>query len=410
MSIRFIHTGDLHIGQRLRGNSRAEEHAYVLNWLHEQLLQSKADALLIAGDVFDCASPSPEAMLLFNYFLARLESIPTLRSVIITAGNHDSARRLHSLKPVLQRLGIHIVGAFHNINEDWDEWLIPIVDARGTVQATVAAVPFVHEYRLGIGKSTREDYAKEIQDAFFKLYAHFSELSKKKYPSVPCIAMGHLTAMNEEKLVGDAPQNVHIAVENGMDGAIFGTGYSYVALGHIHKNYRVRGNANAYYCGSPLPCSIAEAEDSMHRGAWFVDLHLSSVPQFLEMPVVRQFHRWKGSLDELTKKLATYAWPSTQEPPFLWLSIETSSPRYDLWDVCTQLLLSRQPKDRPILINIDNVIADAAKEEKETVDVSTTPHEIFEKLLAQKGIPITPQMRSLFDEVLSQIVFDGEPL
>jgi exonuclease SbcD len=346
-------------------------------------------------------------MLLFNSFLARLESIPTLRAVIITAGNHDSARRLHSLKPVLQRLGIHIVGAFHNMNEAWDEWLIPIKNAEGVVQATVAAVPFVHEYRLGIGKSTREDYANEIKDAFFKLYTHFAELSKSMYPSVPRIAMGHLTAMNEEKVVGEAPQNVHIAVENGMDGAIFGTDYSYVALGHIHKNYRVRGNANAYYCGSPLPCSIAEAEDSMKRGAWFVDLHQSPTPQFLEMPVIRQFLRWKGTLEELTKELVTYTWPENQEVPFLWLSIETPHPRYDLWDVCTQVLLSRKANERPIIINIDNTLGTSAMEETQSVDVSTTPHEIFEKLLLQKGIPITPQMRSLFDVVLSQVV-EGE--
>ena len=60
-------------------------------------------------------------------------------------------------------------------------------------------------------------------------------MAQEKYPGVPHIAMGHLTAMNEAEVVGSAPQNVHVAVENGMDGDIFGTTYDYVALGHIHK-------------------------------------------------------------------------------------------------------------------------------------------------------------------------------
>ena len=116
MSIKFIHTGDLHIGQRLKKNTRAQEHKNMLSWIHNQIEETQAELLLISGDVFDTSSPNPDSMRIFNSFLADLESLSSLQTVIITAGNHDSARRLDSLKPVLKRLGIHIVGAFQNDN------------------------------------------------------------------------------------------------------------------------------------------------------------------------------------------------------------------------------------------------------------------------------------------------------
>ena len=403
MSIKFIHTGDLHIGQRLKKNSRAHEHTNMLGWLHQQIEETQTELLLISGDVFDTSSPSPDSMFIFNSFLASLESLSSLHTVIITAGNHDSAKRLDSLKPVLKRLGIHIVGAFQNSNPQWDDWLIPVYHPSGELRAAVAAIPFVHEYRLGITKGTRATYAQEIKDSFKELYARFARMAEEKYPNVPHIAMGHLTAMNEAEVIGNAPQNVHVAVENGMDGDIFGSTYDYVALGHIHKNYRVRGAANAYYCGSPLPCSIAEAEDSMSRGVWLVNLKESQVPTLLEMPVLRQFIRWRGTLEQITEKIAHLEWPADQEPPFVWICIETGHPRYDLWEICADLVMARTPAERLILIDVDNIIDGIDPKTEYTVDVSTTPHEIFEELLAHKGITMTPQIRGLFDLVLSQV-------
>jgi DNA repair exonuclease SbcCD nuclease subunit len=281
--------------------------------------------------------------------------------------------------------------------------LIPVYGGDGSLVAAVAAVPFIHEYRLGVSKGTRQNYANEIKDAFRDVYDHFAKLAQEKYPGVPHIAMGHLTAMNEAEVVGSAPQNVHIAVENGMDGSIFGDSYDYIALGHIHKNYRVRGTANAYYCGSPLPCSIDEAEDSQNRGVWFVDLSVSKIPVQRALPALREFIRWKEDISTLEQKLISLTWPKEQEPPFVWLCVQTGTPRYDLWDSFTQLLLSRTKEERPILVNIDNVVGSENVESEERVDISTTPHEIFDALLQYKEIPKTPQLQGLFDELLSKV-------
>ena len=401
MSIRLIHTGDLHIGQRLKKQSRYDEHEKMLLWIHEQVREKQAQLLVIAGDIFDGSSPSPSSMRLFNSFLADLEKIPSLCSVIITAGNHDSAQRLDSFKPVLQRLGIFIVGAYQNRSDDWDSWLIPVYDESKKLLASVAAVPFIHEFRLGLKKNDKTLYAEQIKEAFRDVYGHFAKRSKELYPGAPLIGMGHLTAMSEEEVVGIAPQNVHIALEKGMDGEIFGVDYDYVALGHIHKNYKVRGPANAYYCGSPVPCSIDEAEDSSQRGVWFVDLSQSPVPQLCPAPCFRSFFRIQGTVDELEEKIIALRWPEEQETPFLWLRVETETVRYDLHELFGSLL-ANHPECPPVIMDIDNVLCDAENQGLHHVDVKTTPQEIFDLLLETKNIPKTSRMQELFSELLAQ--------
>ena len=77
----------------------------MLSWIHEQIEANQAELLLISGDVFDTSSPNPDSMHVFNLFLADLESLSSLQTVIITAGNHDSARRLDSLKTRAKTIG-----------------------------------------------------------------------------------------------------------------------------------------------------------------------------------------------------------------------------------------------------------------------------------------------------------------
>ena len=55
--MRILHTADWHIGQTLNGWSRDREHAAFLNALREVIVAEDADALIVAGDVFDGINP-----------------------------------------------------------------------------------------------------------------------------------------------------------------------------------------------------------------------------------------------------------------------------------------------------------------------------------------------------------------
>ena len=108
--MRFIHTSDWHLGRTVGQWSLLEEQRDFLGWLVEQLRVTEADALLVAGDVYDRAVPPAEAVELLDWFLWRVRSelgVP----VLMAAGNHDSPRRLAFAGNLLRREGVFIEGA-----------------------------------------------------------------------------------------------------------------------------------------------------------------------------------------------------------------------------------------------------------------------------------------------------------
>lgn len=78
--MKLIHLSDLHIGKRVNEISMIEDQEYILLQILQIIDEEKADAVLIAGDVYDKSVPSAEAVTLFDDFLCRLatRNIPTL--------------------------------------------------------------------------------------------------------------------------------------------------------------------------------------------------------------------------------------------------------------------------------------------------------------------------------------------
>jgi DNA repair protein SbcD/Mre11 len=113
--LRILHTADWHLGQTLRGYSRDFEHAAVLNSLIEIVQDKEIDVLLVAGDIFDSQHPSGESQALFYRTLARLHAARPEMSVVIIAGNHDSAGRLEAPHPLLESFNVAIVGNVRRI-------------------------------------------------------------------------------------------------------------------------------------------------------------------------------------------------------------------------------------------------------------------------------------------------------
>src|SRR5690606_13409939 len=114
--IRILHTADWHIGQLFHQYDRTFEHQQFLNWLLETLMTKKIDVLLISGDVFDLSNPSAVSIKLFYSFLNRATKENPELQIVVTAGNHDSASRLESPKPLLELSNIHIIGLVQKDN------------------------------------------------------------------------------------------------------------------------------------------------------------------------------------------------------------------------------------------------------------------------------------------------------
>src|SRR5437867_12823130 len=102
--MRLLHTGDWHVGKRLRGRSRDNETAAALDQVVDLARDAAVDAVLIAGDVYEHRTVSPHADLLVFDALARLRD--TGAKVVVIPGNHDSWQRLEALTKLLAPLGI----------------------------------------------------------------------------------------------------------------------------------------------------------------------------------------------------------------------------------------------------------------------------------------------------------------
>ena len=60
--MKFVHLSDLHLGKRVNEFSMLEDQAYILKQILELIRKERPDAVLLAGDIYDKAVPSAEAV------------------------------------------------------------------------------------------------------------------------------------------------------------------------------------------------------------------------------------------------------------------------------------------------------------------------------------------------------------
>ena len=108
--MKLIHLSDLHIGKRLCEYPLIEDQRYIIEEILEIIKKETPDGVIIAGDIYDKAVPTEEAVELFDDFLYRLSMLKT--QVFIISGNHDSAERLSFASRLIDASGIHISSVY----------------------------------------------------------------------------------------------------------------------------------------------------------------------------------------------------------------------------------------------------------------------------------------------------------
>jgi exonuclease SbcD len=256
--LKILHTADWHIGQLFHEYDRNYEHQQFLDWLVNILGTEQVDVLLISGDVFDLSNPSAASIKMFYSFLNRaVKTTPDLQ-IIITAGNHDSAARLESPKPLLESSNIHIVGMVEK-NSDGDinieKLLIPLKDKMGAVKAWCLAIPFLRMGDYPVVQSAENPYAEGVAALYSAAYNY---ACSKRNKDQPVICMGHLHTQQADVDKMDKSERLIMGGVECISAASFHSDMKYVALGHIHKAQRIGGNEHIRYCGSPIPMSFSE--------------------------------------------------------------------------------------------------------------------------------------------------------
>jgi exonuclease SbcD len=283
--MRILHTADWHIGQLFHEYDRTYEHQQFLDWLVTTIKEKQIDVLLISGDVFDLSNPSATSVKMFYTFLNQAVKISADLQIIITAGNHDSASRLESPKPLLESSNIHIIGLLERREDggiDYEKLVIPLKDKKGEIKVWCMAVPFL---RMGdypaitdCGNPYAEGVAKQYEDVY-----QFASAKKQAGQSIIC--MGHLHTQHAEKTdLDDFERPIMGGVECISAGA-FHEDIKYVALGHIHKAQRIGGKDHIRYSGSPIPMSFSELNYKHQVIVFDLDKESISNLESIEIPL-----------------------------------------------------------------------------------------------------------------------------
>lgn len=302
--MKLIHLSDLHIGKRVNEVSMIEDQEYILTQILQIIDEEKADAVLVAGDVYDKSVPSAEAVTLFDDFLCRLavRQLP----VLIISGNHDSAERLSFANRLLEVSGIHISPAY-------DGSIAPITlsDAHGDVNFWL--LPFLkpaHVKRCFPDESI-ESYTDAVRVAVEKMQI---DTGKRNILLTHQFVTGASTCESEEISVGGS---------DNVDASVF-EGFDYVALGHIHGPQNI-GSNRIRYCGTPLKYSFSE--EHHHKSVTVVDLGTKGQLELQLRPLTprHDLRSIRGNFAQITDK-AFYEGTATDDYLHIILTDEEDVP------------------------------------------------------------------------------------
>ncbi|NOU50432.1 exonuclease subunit SbcD [Pseudoalteromonas sp. JBTF-M23] len=245
--MKVLHTSDWHLGQQFYEHSRAQEQQVFLEWLANTLKTQAIDILVVAGDIYHTATPPANAeQQLYSFIKHAKQLCPNLHIVLI-AGNHDSANRIETAKPLLQLFDTHVVGRFDKHAPE--NVVKSIKTKKGT--AHIVAMPFLRAADITITSDI--SYQQAVSVAYQQALEHALPLAKNE----PLILLGHLHAKGGD-ISSDSERNISIGGFEAINANIFKQQADYVALGHLHKAQTVAKSDYIRYSGTPLPMSFSE--------------------------------------------------------------------------------------------------------------------------------------------------------
>jgi exonuclease SbcD len=387
--MKLLHTADWHVGKVLRGRSRADEHTAVLKELVELAREEDVDAVVVAGDVFDTAMPTPPAQeLVMRTLLAMREDG---REVVVLAGNHDDPRLLDVYRPVLGELGVQVIGRFRRPNDGGAlSWT-----ARTGEPVQLALLPFLsHRFVVraaealsGTPADHNRTYADRIAELVRALTAGFAADTVNLVAAHGTLPGGKL---------GGGEREAQTIFSYYFEATAFPPSTQYAALGHLHRRQQVPGPCPIWYSGSPIAVDFGEEHNA--PGALLVTAEPGLPAHVREVTLSgpRALRTVHGTLDELAAMSA------------------------DLGDAWLRVVLEEKPRAgladqvREILPNALHVDVDerfrptsARRRDGSNRESSRGPRDLFRDYMTAIGRD-DPQVFSFFDRLYDEVSEAGQ--
>ncbi len=406
--MRLIHTADWHLGQTFYEYDRGWEHDRFLQWLLDTIKAESADALLIAGDIFDVSNPDAASVTRFYTFLREAVVANPNLYIFVIAGNHDSPSRLEAPKPLLEAFNIHIVGSLPLTPQgepDFARLVLPVLDAEHNILGYVMAVPFIRNGDFLSSGEQRFSYTEGICE-IYKQTLHYA--LQMRDPNKPIVAMGHLHTSGATMSEGDKSEREVMGGAEHVPASAFGPEIAYTALGHIHRPQQA-GTEYIRYAGSPIPMSFSEVH--YPHQVVFIQTDGRSVKEIrsvkapVTVPLLRipAAHSPLDAAIEMLRELPLAVKDEAHSAPYLEVRVRLDGPEPGL-----RFRIESAVADRHVrLARIDARYPDG-KDENETVspDILNTlqPADVFKKVYQSKfHIDPPVALSDFFTEVLHDI-------
>ena len=295
--MKFFHLSDLHIGLKLINRDLREDQEYILQQITELAVREQPDAVVVAGDIYDKAVPSAEAVEVFDHFIAGLTKALPDTSVMLISGNHDSGPRVNCFRSVLSRQNVHMIGLPPRTEEEFIEKVV-LTDEYGRIN--IYLLPFVKPSMVKRVVGTDENgnnlsYNETLTRLIGREQINEEErnvlVSHQFYLPVGKNADEVERMDSEIRTIGNIDQVSAGILER----------FDYAALGHIHKPMKV-GSESIRYCGTPLACSVSEA--GQQKGIVMVEMGPKGDVRISTLPLepLRQVRVIRGELEEVLAK------------------------------------------------------------------------------------------------------------
>ena len=291
--MKILHTADWHVGKVLKNQPRHDEHNAALRDLVRIAREEAVDVVIVAGDLFETASPNPQSQSLVMQTLLALHDEG--REVVVLAGNHDNQGLIAEVyRPVLGHLGIHVVGRPRPANSGGALTLT----TRSGETANIAVLPFV-SYRYAVraaevilheSADLAMDYARKVGQFINALSAGFTEDSVN-------VVTTHGTVLGGRRGGGERQGQTLLGYE--LPVTLFPTSAHYAALGHLHRYQQIDGPCPIAYSGSPIALDFGEEENE----SMAIVVHVTADSRANAVPVPvrggRRLRTLRGTLDQV---------------------------------------------------------------------------------------------------------------
>ena len=352
--MKFIHLADLHIGKRVNAFPMLEDQRYILKQILTILREEQPDGgVILAGDIYDKAIPSAEAVELFDEFLTQLAAL-RLR-VFIIAGNHDSPERIAFGNRLMDRSGIYLSPVYDghvkcitcpDITSPATLSAANAVDPNaGTRPVTSASVALSAANAVDLNAGTHSVESASTSAAastcppvdvyllpFLKpanVRRFYPEETIESYTDAIRVAIAHMDIdpthrnllVTHQFVTGASrsdSEDISVGGSDNVDASVFAP-FDYVALGHLHGPQQMgeEGGPIIRYAGTPLKYSFSEARH--HKSVTVVEIGEKKADGVVDVCIgtrellpLHDMREIRGSYEELTLR-ANYEGTATDD-------------------------------------------------------------------------------------------------